>query len=128
MNLLLDTHVFLWMETAPWELSTAATEALSDPDNSLLISVAGVWEAQIKASLGKLPLSRPLKAILRDHCSQLGIAVLPVAPGDVFALDRLPDHHRDPFDRLLVATALARDLILVTADPQIARYPVATLW
>ncbi len=128
MNLLLDTHTFLWMDAAPWELSLDAAAALSDPDNVLLLSVASVWEAQIKYGLGKLPLSRSLRSIVRDHQSRSGLNVAPIGLKDVFALEGLPGLHRDPFDRLLIATAKARELTLVTCVPQIARYPVPTLW
>jgi len=128
VNLLLDTHTFLWMDAAPWDLSADAAAALSDPDNSLVLSVAGVWEAQIKFALGRLPLSRPLRSTLRDHRTRSGLKTTPVRIKDVFALDRLPPLHRDPFDRILIATARARDLTLVTCDPQVARYPVTTLW
>ena len=129
MKLLLDTHTFIWLDDdASGRLSEAATEAIADLRTPVYLSVASIWEVQIKVALGKLTLHRPLKEALIEQRAVNGLRVLPIRSRHVFALDWLPDHHRDPFDRTLVAQAARDGLALVTCDPQIARYPVSTLW
>lgn len=127
MRLLLDTHAFLWMDARSSRLPAAAVEAIDAPDATVFLSVASVWEIQIKSSGGRLRLDRPLDEIIRAQ-RDAGLRILPVMLRHVFALDHLPDHHRDPFDRLLIAQAIRDRMTLVTCDPQIARYPVPTLW
>lgn len=128
MRLLLDTHVFLWMADDRERLSPQVAAAIRSPDNDLFLSVASVWELQIKAGLGKLDFGSSLPEAIARQRRENRLRLLAVISPDVFALQQLPDIHRDPFDRLLVATARARGLTLVTCDPQIAKYQVPTLW
>ena len=129
MKLLLETHAFIWMDDdASGRLSEAARDAIADGSNSLFVSVASIWELQIKTASGKLGLNRSLKELVIDQGEHNGVELLPIRSRHVFMLDWLPDHHRDPFDRMLIAQAVRDDLTLVTCDPQIARYPVPTLW
>lgn len=127
MRLLLDTHIFIWWADQPEKLSHAALSALEDEANELLLSVASVWEMQTKIQLGKLKLSLPLKDLIKNQQETNDITVSPVALTHVLALDALPFHHKDPFDRLLIAQSIEEDLTLVTADSQFSAYSVELL-
>ena len=126
MNLLLDSHVFLWWNNEPEKLSSRILEMCKNPENSLFI-IAGIWEMQIKFQLGKLRLHKSLAEIVRQE-QENGIEILSIAPSHIFALDSLPDHHKDPFDRLLVAQALTEEMTLLSSDPLIAQYPANVEW
>jgi PIN domain nuclease of toxin-antitoxin system len=102
MKLLLDTHTFIWWDGTPSELGSQARAACFDPGNELLLSVASVWEMQIKVMLGKLTLRKPLRQLISDQVQQNGFGVVAVSLEHVLRLDSLPSHHKDPFDRLLV--------------------------
>jgi PIN domain nuclease of toxin-antitoxin system len=127
MKILLDTHAFVWMDNEPKKLSRRAQKLCQDPDNVLLLSVASIWEIQIKNQLGKLQLRMPLPEIIREQ-QENGIEILPIEPAHIFALDSLPNHHKDPFDRLLIAQAIVESAVLVSADPLIKQYPVKVEW
>ena len=128
MKLLLDTHAFIWWDIGDARLSPAALAACESPANTLHLSLASVWELQIKMQLGKLTLRLPLAEVLRDQQRRNGLALEPVALEDILALDTLRPLHRDPFDRLLVAQAVRGGFHLVSHDPEISRYPVSVLW
>ena len=127
MKLLLDTHIFLWWADNPEKLSQAALSALQDEANELLLSVASVWEMQIKIQLRKLKLSRPLKHLIKNQQETNQLNLLPVELKHVLALDALPFHHKDPFDRLLMAQSIEEELTLVSADSQFSAYSVRLL-
>jgi PIN domain nuclease of toxin-antitoxin system len=127
MRLLLDTHIFIWWADQPEKLSPAALSALEDEANELLLSVASVWEMQIKIQLGKLKLSLPLKELVNNQQETNDLTVSPIALEHVLALDALPSHHRDPFDRLLIAQSITEDLTIITADSQFSAYSVKLL-
>jgi len=127
MRLLLDTHVFIWWADDPEKLSPSALGALEDEANELLLSVASVWEMQIKIQLGKLKLSLPLKELVKNQQETNNLTVSPVTLPHVLALDALPFHHKDPFDRLLIAQSIEEDFTLVTADSQFSAYSVKLL-
>lgn len=127
MRLLLDTHVFIWWADDPEKLSPAALAALEDEANELVLSVASVWEMQIKIQLGKLKLSLPLKELIKNQQETNNLTVSPVALPHVLALEALPFHHKDPFDRLLIAQSIEEGLTLVTADSQFSAYSVKLL-
>jgi PIN domain nuclease of toxin-antitoxin system len=127
MRLLLDTHVFLWYISADPKLPAAFRTAIQDPANAVFLSVASVWEAVIKYSLGKLPLPAPPEEYLPRQRELHGIATLPLEEGALTHLAKLPPLHRDPFDRILVAQALQHDLTMVTVDSAVKAYPVKLL-
>ena len=127
MTLLIDTHVLLWMLSAPHRLSQQAVEAIVAPNHVLLLSAASVWEMAIKQSLGKLELPGPVETWLPGELEQRAIDVLPVRFQDAAAVRALPHHHGDPFDRLLVAQA-RQGIVLVTHDRRFAAYGVDVLW
>jgi PIN domain nuclease of toxin-antitoxin system len=122
MNLLLDTHIFLWAALRPAELSKPIREALENPVNELYLSVASVWEMQIKAQIGKLELPLPTKEFVIIQRGYNNILSLPVLEKHIWALDGLPLHHKDPFDRLLMAQALTEQYTLITTDPAFSHY------
>ena len=128
MKLLLDVHAFVWWDGAKEMLSPTALAACESPDNTLHFSLASVWEMQIKQQLGKLTLRRPLDELLREHDQINGLQLEPVTLPDILALSSLPPHHRDPFDRILVAQSNRGSFHLVSRDPEIARYHLNLLW
>jgi PIN domain nuclease of toxin-antitoxin system len=127
MKLLLDTHIFIWWADKPENLSPVALSALEDQTNGLVLSVASVWEIQVKIQLGKLKLSQPLKELIDSQQEINDLQVLPVALPHVLALDTLPFHHKDPFDRLLIAQSIVEDATLVTADDKFSAYQAKLL-
>lgn len=128
MKLLLDTHAFIWWDNEPAKLSPRVLALCQDRTNILLLSVASVWEMQIKLQLGKLKLNLPLVEIIETQQQRNNIEVLPVALAHVLALQDLPPHHKDPFDRLLIAQANVEGATLLCNDPVFAKYGVNALW
>jgi PIN domain nuclease of toxin-antitoxin system len=128
VKLLLDTHTFIWWDSAPAKLSAAALALCGDPANQLVLSVASLWEIQIKRQLGKLDLRLPLAEIVAHQQETNGLTILPIVQAHVLALDALPPHHRDPFDRLLVAQAVVEEAVLVSGDPVLKSYSVQIHW
>jgi PIN domain nuclease of toxin-antitoxin system len=124
----MDTHAFIWMFDKPEKLSPKAHALLVDGNNDLFLSVASVWEMQIKIQLGKLRFTIPLGELVESQRQTNGVQVLPVNLEHVLALDALPPHHKDPFDRLLVTQANVEGAFLVSRDPLFAGYPVKLLW
>lgn len=127
MKLLLDTHTFLWLVEGSPSLSAAQT-ALADPAKELFLSAASVRELAIKTGNKKLALSDPLDAFVSKWTGTYQITLVPMDTPHVLALVGLPDHHRDPFDRILIAQALVQGMTLVSADAKFAPYSVAILW
>lgn len=128
MKLLLDTHAFIWWDEDPTRLGAVARAACLDPGNELLLSAASVWEMQLKRMLGKLTLRKQLRPMLADQVQLNGLNIVPVGVEHIFRLDSLPFHHRDPFDRLLIATALAESWTLVSHDGVFGAYGLSVLW
>jgi PIN domain nuclease of toxin-antitoxin system len=123
-RLLVDTHALLWWLTDDAGLSDAARSALADPANDVLVSTASVWEIAIKRGLGKLEAPDDLPG----HIETQGFAWLPVGVEHAWRVRDLPPHHRDPFDRLLVAQALCEGVAIVSGDARFAAYGVETRW
>lgn len=128
MRLLLDTHTFLWLAEAPDKLSPTVRGLILDPDTVLILSVISLWEILIKSALGKLSLRLPLRRLLTEQQNTNGLHILPVTLDHVLALDGLPLHHKDPFDRLLIAQATVEGLTLASVDHVFSHYPVALVW
>ena len=124
MRLLLDTHVFLWYITDDERLSREFADAIQNDTNDVFLSVVSVWEALAKHQLGKLPLPTPADEYIRRRREQHSITTLAFDEPSLMHLLRLPLHHRDPFDRMLICQALQHDLQVLTADSQFERYPV----
>jgi PIN domain nuclease of toxin-antitoxin system len=128
MKILLDTHAFIWWDSDVSQLSPTALQLCQDPANTLLLSAASVWEMQIKQQLGKLKLKLPLREIVQTQQESNGITVLPVQLAHVLLLEQLPLHHRDPFDRLLIAQANAEQAALLSCDSVFQKYQVNVIW
>lgn len=122
-RLLLDTHAFLWWLADDPRLGEKARGIIADPANEIFVSAATGWEASIKVALGKLELPGSLDAVVEEE----GFAHLPITFFHGEQAGSLPPHHRDPFDRMLVAQAQAEGLTVVTADPDIPAYGIRTL-
>ena len=124
--MLLDTHAFLWWTQNDSRLSKPARDAIVDSDRRL--SLASCWELAVKVSLNRIGFDQPLNQFLTEQMLANGISLLPIEFRHVMRLAQLPFHHRDPFDRLLVAQALEEGLSLVSADPAFDAYGVARIW
>ncbi len=121
MRLLLDTHVLLWALSAPRRLGKAARSAIEDPENEVMFSAASIWEIAIKSALSKRGFAVAPDEILAAAV-QSGLSELPVRAAAAVHVARLPSHHRDPFDRMLIAQAVTEPAILYTADAQLEVY------
>lgn len=128
MKLLIDTHVFIWWDNQDERLSNRVRDALSNPENEIFLSLASVWEMQIKFQLGKLTLRNELPVILEEQERTNRIFILPPNRQDVFYHGRLPLHHRDPFDRMILAQALRGSFHLVTHDSCMGLYDAPIFW
>ena len=124
---LLDTHAFLWLATDDPRLTARARALFVDDRDECFLSAASVWEITIKASLGKLTLRTTTEVLVQGGVDR-GIRLLDIASKHAFVVEQLPFHHRDPFDRLLVAQAMHEGLQLVSCDDQLDRYAVTRVW
>jgi PIN domain nuclease of toxin-antitoxin system len=127
MKALLDTHTFLWAIADEGKLSRRAKQIYTGP-HDLWLSVASIWEIVIKVQAGKLPLPQPAGPYLVKKLAQNQIELLPVSLDHVLGVETLPMHHRDPFDRLLIAQSIEEGWPIITTDPWFARYPVEVIW
>jgi PIN domain nuclease of toxin-antitoxin system len=125
VRLLLDTQALLWALGAPARLPAAVAKALRDPDNEVFVSAASIWELAIKAALGKV--SADLDEIV-ESLEDVGFRELEIRMHHARRVRKLPAHHRDPFDRILVAQSFEEGLVMVTRDGAFAAYRVPTLW
>ena len=127
MRLLVDTQCFLWMTAAPAHFSDATRHMLASRTTALFLSAASAWELAIKHALGKLSLPDAPSVYVEDRARRTRMTPLPIAIGHALRVADLPPHHRDPFDRLLVAQAQMEKLAILTADRQLAAYDVEIL-
>jgi PIN domain nuclease of toxin-antitoxin system len=128
MNLLLDTHVFLWFCQDQPALSAAAKALIENPANRKLLSIASCWEIAIKTGLGKLKLGEPSATYIPAALARTGFELLPISVAHATGVEGLPLLHRDPFDRLLVAQAIAERLPIVSGDALLDAYGIIRLW
>ena len=128
MRLLLDTHTFLWFILNDPKLSRRAKDLISDGDNVVEISPASYWEIAIKISLGKYALPEPYADFMERELATNDFGILPIEPKHASILTELPFHHRDPFDRMLVAQAICEQIPLVSVDTTLDAYSVKRLW
>ncbi len=128
MKLLLDTHTVLWFYLADPQLSIPANAAIVDPSNEKWVSPACYWEIAIKISTGKYVLAQPYEDFWRNAIEANGFQILPIVPRQTALLTTMPYHHRDPFDRLLIAQAMAEGMSVVCADAIFDSYGVSRVW
>lgn len=128
MGILLDTHAFLWMLDGDSRLSDTAIDTCKNRDNALYLSAASLWEIGIKTSLHKLELAPGWPEVIREEIRLNAIQWLPIELTHCTALQDLPFHHRDPFDRMLVAQATVEDLTLLSRDKQLHAYDIECRW
>lgn len=128
MRVLIDTHALLWFLQGDSRLSSTARETIESSANRRVLSDASIGEMSIKQSLGKLKLAEPFETRLVAALERNAIEQLPLARPHFFTVSRLPFHHRDPFDRLIIATAIVENAPIVTHDPHFDGYPVEVIW
>jgi PIN domain nuclease of toxin-antitoxin system len=128
VGLLLDTHALLWFLAGDPRLSSTAAKHIADRHTPVYASVVSAWEIVIKSATGKLTLGRPISELWLQSVPAAGLAVMNVTSEHVLAVESLPIHHRDPFDRLLAAQAVTEDLDLVSSDRAFGSYPVRLVW
>lgn len=128
MTLLLDTHAFLWFVWADPLLSAGAKAAIEDPANRKLVSVASCWEIAIKAGIGKLTLGAPAAVFIPRELARNSFDLLEIGAAHATAVETLPQHHKDPFDRLLVAQAQLEGVPLVSTDTVFDAYGITRVW
>ena len=128
MNVLLDTHAFVWAVLSPSLLGTHARSLIGEPRTGRFVSAASLYEMSLKTTLGKWPEVAVILSELDDIVQEGGYTVLPILPCHALRAGRLPAQHRDPFDRLLVATALQEDYELCSADTALDAFGVRRIW
>lgn len=128
MRILLDTCTFLWIITNDPKLSLIARETFVNPDNDVFLSTVSSWEIVVKFYLGRLPLPEPPDKIIPNQRKLHEIESLPLDEESSLHLAKLPDYHKDPFDRMMVCQALVNGLTILTPDETIQKYPARTIW
>ena len=128
MRPLIDTRSVIWYVDQDHLLSPTAHAAITDPANDLLLSAASVWEIAIKVGLGKLTLSLPYRQWMAKAIADLSLSILPITVDYADVQAGLPQHHRDPFDRLIVAQAIVEGISVIRADPQLDAYGITRIW
>lgn len=128
MNFLLDTHSFLWWCANDSKLSPLALNTIADIDNNIYLSVVSAWEISIKSRIGKLLLPEKPDAFIAKMLQQHSFSVLAITINHALKEHDLPNHHNDPFDRLLISQALVEDLSLISNDRKITNYDLKILW
>ena len=128
MKLLLDTHVFLWLRNEPEKIPLHIMNVYEDMRSDVFLSMASIWEIQIKNQLGKLALDIPLNELIDQQCLKNGLQILPIETTHIYALKNLPAHHNDPFDRLILTQAQTENLTLISADSVFKHYDVECIW
>ncbi len=128
MNLLSDTHTFIWSFSNTKKLSAVAAKEFKNSAHQIFLSVASVWEMQIKIKLNKMIFNDTLENIIAEQKTVNNIQILPVKLSHALYLENLPLYHKDPFDRLLISQAIVENMTLMTADSDFGKYQVKLLW
>jgi len=127
MRALLDTHTFLWAISDDPRLSRRAAQIFIGPSD-VWLSVASIWEILIKASVGKMPLPKPAAPYLMKRLAENRVQLLPITLDHILKTEELPMHHRDPFDRMLIAQSLKEGWPIISEDPVFKKYPIRVIW
>jgi PIN domain nuclease of toxin-antitoxin system len=128
MELLLDTHVLIWWSLDSVKLSRKVYELLTNPENTHIISIASVWEIQVKVQLGKLDLDVKLPELIAHQQQVNNLQILPIDLTHIYAIENLPNQHRDPFDRIMIAQAMVEEVPFLSADKVFDLYPIERVW
>ncbi len=128
MKILLDTHAFLWFVEGSNKLSQTANSLLTEANHELFLSIASIWEMQIKISIGKLKLEASLSEVIANQREINDVQILVVELEHIWQLDNLPLHHKDPFDRMLIAQAITENIPIMSIDSVFGKYSVQTIW
>ena len=125
---ILDTHALLWFVSGDPKLSPKAKSVIENADNEIALSSAAVWEISIKSQIGKIRLHKELDQLISEILQLYNFTPLAITIPHVIRVNSLPEIHRDPFDRVLVAQSIAENMPLITADPLIKKYKIKTIW
>lgn len=128
MRLLLDTHAFLWFIKGSDKLSEHAKRLIENPANDRFLSAGSLWEMAIKVSIGKLEVPLPITRLIQEHVEGNAIKVLPLQPGHLDEQRKLPFHHGDPFDRLIIAQAVGEKMKVISRHEEFGAYPAECIW
>lgn len=126
MRLLIDTHILIWFLEGNRSLSNSHQQIITDSQNEVLISIASLWEIAIKISIGKLTLSQPLEDVIKQVNAE-NIEILPISPEHTLQVSTMPFHHRDPFDRIIIAQCKVENLPIISNDTNFPTYGVKLL-
>lgn len=127
MNLLLDTHTVIWSLTNPLEVSQNPRQLIESLENKCFVSIGSLWEMAIKSSLGKLELPHGINPFFK-LIPEAGFELLPISINHVLEVHGLPFHHKDPFDRMLIAQAKSENLTVISKDPEFKKYDINVIW
>jgi PIN domain nuclease of toxin-antitoxin system len=128
MKLLLDTHAFLWFIEGNPNLSETARNLIEDEENQRFLSVASLWEMAIKVSMNKLTLQTAFTSLVMQQVYGNAIELIEIRPGHLDVLAKMPFHHKDPFDRLILAQSIAENISVISKDSEFKKYPITLLW
>ena len=128
MKILLDTHVFIWALDNPVEIPSKALDLMRNPENDILISVGSMWEIAIKVSQNKLPLSIDYRIWIEKGLRDIGASILSIEIPHMELQSKLPWHHKDPFDRLLICQSISENLPIISNDTKFDLYPIKRIW
>lgn len=128
MKILLDTHAFLWLMTKDQRLSSTAQKEFLNTQNEIYLSMASVWEMAIKSSIGKLKLPLKVSEYVISRTQQHGIYLEEIKMEHLAKIEKFPFHHRDPFDRLIIAQSIVAKFTVLTSDPKFSAYAIRTIW
>jgi PIN domain nuclease of toxin-antitoxin system len=128
MKLLLDTHVLIWWSLDSAKLSRKVYDLLTDLSNTHVVSIASIWEIQVKVQLDKLDLDGKVSELIAHQQQVNNLEILQIDPAHIYALESLPNEHRDPFDRIMIAQSIVEGMPLLSADKVFDRYPVNNIW
>jgi len=128
VDYLIDTHTLLWIVTDSSKLSSRAKKLYLDPENRILVSLASIWELAIKSSLGKIALEKSLEEFVDEHVKGNNIQILDIGLPHILRIAKLPFHHRDPFDRLIISQQIENNLSIIGSDKLFDEYGVDRIW
>jgi len=128
LNLVLDTHAFLWIVSDDKKLSRKTKKLFLNKSNDIYLSAASIWEMAIKISLGRLTLDEPLESFIETHAVGNNIKILDIKSKHLYKIENLPFHHRDPFDRIIIAQCMIENYFIVGSDKAFDSYPVSRVW